>query len=360
MRTALVVAAKDLRQRLRDRSALVLAFVAPFGLAAIISSAFSQFSGQAHATFAVADGDRGPRAAAFFAYLRLPEVAKVVRVRLVAAPSAATDLAGHDRVDAAVLVPAGFSSGTAAITIVPSKTNPVAAAVARALADGFVASEANKGPPLIGVDARTGGLASVKPASYYGPSMAILFVFFTAAFGARSVLSERRLGTLTRLVAAPVRAGHVVAGKVLATFVLGLASMLALWLAVSGIFGATWGDPLVVIALCAAVVVAAMGITTLAASVATSEEDADGLSAGITFVLALLGGNFIQLYLLPAPMQHVARFTPNGWALRAFVDVASGRGDASALPAIVVVTAFGVATAAIALRRARWTAMVPR
>ena len=39
MRIALVVAAKDLRQRLRDRSALIMGVVAPLLLAAIISLA---------------------------------------------------------------------------------------------------------------------------------------------------------------------------------------------------------------------------------------------------------------------------------------------------------------------------------
>ena len=64
LRTALLVAGKDLRQRLRDRSALVIAFVAPFVLASIIGLAFggdSTFT----ATYAVADADRGPVAAGF-------------------------------------------------------------------------------------------------------------------------------------------------------------------------------------------------------------------------------------------------------------------------------------------------------
>jgi ABC-2 type transport system permease protein len=62
-RTAFLVAGKDLRQRLRDRSALVIAFVAPFVLASIIGLAFG--GDQAfRATYAVADADRGPVAAA--------------------------------------------------------------------------------------------------------------------------------------------------------------------------------------------------------------------------------------------------------------------------------------------------------
>ena len=56
LRTALLVAGKDLRQRLRDRSALVIAFVAPFVLATIIGLAFGGDSAF-RATYAVADAE---------------------------------------------------------------------------------------------------------------------------------------------------------------------------------------------------------------------------------------------------------------------------------------------------------------
>ena len=38
MRTALLVAAHEIRLRLRDRSVIILGFIAPFALAAIIGS----------------------------------------------------------------------------------------------------------------------------------------------------------------------------------------------------------------------------------------------------------------------------------------------------------------------------------
>src|SRR5205807_274082 len=160
------------------------------------------------------------------------------------------------------------------------------------------------------------------------------------------------LGTFRRLVAAPVRVQAVVAGKVLATFVLGLTSMLVMWIAVSRVFGATWGGALPVVSLCVGVVLAAMGITSLAAALATTEEEADGIGAGLTFVLALLGGNFIQLYLLPSAMQRVARFTPNGWALRAFVDLTAGGRARAVAPAVAVLAAFGLVTGGLAASRA--------
>src|SRR5438105_5211934 len=110
--------------------------------------------------------------------------------------------------------------------------------------------------------------------------MAIVFVFFTVGFGSRSLLGERQLGTFRRLVAAPVRVQAVVAGKVLATFVLGLTSMLVMWIAVSRVFGATWGGALPVVSLCVGVVLAAMGITSLAPALATTEEEEAGIRAG--------------------------------------------------------------------------------
>ena len=355
MVVVLAVAAKDLRQRLRDRSALVIAFVAPFGLATIISLAFSQFESQGHATFAVADLDHGPRAAAFLAYLRSPEQAQIFRVRPVGSESAARALAAHDHVEAAILIPAGYSANVTAVAVLSASANPPAGAVAQALADGFASRTDSGGrPPAVTVTRQTRHLGGVSAASYYGPSMSIIFVFFTVALGSRSLIGERQLGTLRRLAAAPVHVRAVVGGKVLATFVLGLTSMLVMWTGVSRVFGATWGGAVPVVSLCVGVVVAAMGITSLAAAVATTEEEADGIGTGLTFVLALLGGNFIQLYLLPRPMQQIARFTPNGWALRAFVELTAGGRTGSVAPAVAVLAAFGLATGGLALRRARW------
>ena len=48
MRVAFLIAAKDLRQRLRDRSALLTAIVAPLGLAVIFSQLLAGAHGLLH------------------------------------------------------------------------------------------------------------------------------------------------------------------------------------------------------------------------------------------------------------------------------------------------------------------------
>jgi ABC-2 type transport system permease protein len=391
LRATLLIAAKDLRQRVRDRSGLVIAFVAPFLLAAIIGLAFGGGDGfRLTATYAVADNDRGPLATRFVdGVLADPGLAEAVTLRRVDAAEA-RELVDRGDADAAFLIPAGFSAsvrrgGSATITVLEGGASPVAGQVARSLAEAYAAQLAATGlsvrtaldaaaltPPATRAEAnRLGrqaaggqlpvrladggvGTREIKPANYFGPSMAIFFLFFTVSFGARSILIERRQGTLRRLLASAAPPGAVIAGKALAAFVLGTSSVLVMWLATSLVFGADWGDPVAVVALTVSSVLAAIGITAMVITLARTDEQADGYSSLVVFTLALLGGNFIYLAQLPDLLQRLSLLTPNGWALRGFVDlVADGGGLGSVAAPVAVTAAFGLATGAVALVRAR-------
>ena len=387
VRTALLVAGKDLRQRLRDRSALVIAFVAPFVLASIIGLAFGgDFAFKA--TYAVADADRGPVAAGFRdGVLASPGLRDLVTVREVD-PGEARALVDRGEVDAAFLLPAGLSAAVragrpATLTVVSSGENPIAGQVARSLAEAYAAelaatqlavrtALAQRGQPATAAEARelgeraaagrlpvqltegqVGG-RTIEAANYFGPSMAIFFLFFTVSFGARSVLAERREGTMRRLLATAAPPGGVLAGKALAAFTLGTASMLVMWLATTLVFGADWGDPLAVVALTVSSVLSAIGITALVITLAKTDEQAEGYSSLVVFTLALLGGNFIYLAQLPELLQRAALLTPNGWALRGFVDLVADDGGLATVALPVAVTlSVGLVTGALALYRAR-------
>jgi ABC-2 type transport system permease protein len=387
LRTALLVAGKDLRQRLRDRSALVIAFVAPFVLATIIGLAFGG-DGAFKATYVVADADKGPVAAGFTdGVLSSPGLRDLVTVRQVDAGEARA-LVDRGDADAAFLLPAGFSAsvqrgGAATITVLSTGENPIAGQVARSLAEAYAAELAatqlavrtaldTAGQPPTEAEARRlgeraaagrlpVGLAegqvggrTIEAANYFGPSMAIFFLFFTVSFGARSILAERRQGTMRRLLASAASPGGVLAGKALAAFVLGTASVLVMWLATTLVFGADWGDPVAVVALTVSSVLSAIGVTALVITLARTDEQAEGYSSLVVFTLALLGGNFVYLAQLPELLQRVSLLTPNGWALRGFVDlVADGGGLATVAAPIAVTLGIGLATGGLALYRAR-------
>jgi ABC-2 type transport system permease protein len=382
----LAIAAKDLRLRLRDRSAWITAFAAPLGLAAIISLALGGVGKHPHVTVAVADADHGALAGAFLQTVEAPPLRALMTVDLVPTATVAEAQVRDGRVNGAVLIPAGFSDQAVAappkLEVLSRPDQLLGEGIARAVADAFMtrvgaarlaalttvslssqtltpeaitgiaqqAAAAEANDPLRG---ETPGRA-VPPATYYAPAMGILFLFFLAGFGARSFLVERSDNTMNRLMAAPVPAWTVVAGKALATFVLGLVSMTVLYGASSALFHASWGNPLAVMALSAAIVAAIMAVTAFVTTLARTDEQANGYTGFVTFVLGLIGGNFIATYQLPPVLRAVSALTPNGWALRGFADLAAGVGTVKSVATpLLAVVAFAVVFGVLALRRSQ-------
>jgi ABC-2 type transport system permease protein len=375
MHAALVIAGKDLRQRLRDRSALVLGVLAPIMVAALISFAFGGTS--FHATVALVDADRGPLAAAFTAYLETPELREVIDVTRADTEADARRQLDSGDADTALVIPPGFSSAAQSsaapsVTVLSSVDFPLAAEVAGSIVESFVAqlnadrlsvaTAVSAGAPediatLAAeaatlrlpeqVDLRAAGSKSVSPINYFAPAMAIMFMFFAISFGARSYALERQGGTLDRVAAAPLRPGVVLAGKSLATFVYGATSLGTVALVTSLVFGADWGPPLAVAALVVAMALTLMCLTMLVIALARTDRQADGLASILAFGLALLGGNFVYLGSAPPVLHTLALFTPNGWALRAFTDLSGGAGWTAILQPILAILAFCAAVTAI-------------
>jgi ABC-2 type transport system permease protein len=72
----------------------------------------------------------------------------------------------------------------------------------------------------------------------------------------------------------------------------------------------------------------------------------------VTFVLALLGGNFVGPGAAPELLRQLSLLTPNGWALAAFTDLSADAVSlASVLGAVSVLMAVAVVSGTIGLRR---------
>ncbi len=381
---AFTIAGKDLRLRIRDKSAWIIAFVAPFALAAIISFAFKGEE-EFHIAIAIADEDNSGTSKSFIGALTTPEAKKTITLRVAGSAVEAERLTEREAVSAGLVIPAGFErsvieGASPAIIAIKHPNSLIAGSIAENIARRF-ASETNS--VRLAVSTALSGGASVRPeeivsrasqraiptslqegalgargrnasSSYFAPAMAIFFVFFTVSFGGISLLQERRLGTMQRLIAAPIARGQIIAGKVLSTFVLGVMSLGSMVVATSLLLGADWGDPLAVAALVLATVFAAIGITATVAVLSTTEERAGALSSIVVLALSLLGGNFMPISQAPKIFRSIALFTPNGWALRGFTDlVADGGSIASVGPHIAVISGFGLVTGLIALSQTR-------
>lgn len=384
MSAPLVIALKDLKQRLRDRSAIVLGFVAPLGIALLMSNAFSGVE-NIHLRSGFVDADGGVLVSSLRQTFEDPALADLVELVEIDDEAKARSMVDDGDLDTAIVVPKGFSDGAlrgdpVSIRVLSSSNAQVGGEVLGAIAEGFVAQvNANRlsaaavvaaippgaaSPDRVGrvaqlripvrVQERSIAARQLKTISYYGPSMGIFFILFGVGFGARSFFSERTNGTLDRLAAAPVRAWQILVGKAISVFAYGTLSLGTVVAVTSLLFGADWGNPLAVLALCLAMVTSTVALTMLVIAVARTERQAEGISSLVVFVLALVGGNFVVAAGMPEGLRRLALITPNGWALRGFSDLAVGipAFDAVALP-VAAMLGFSAVVSSIAVLASR-------
>jgi ABC-2 type transport system permease protein len=374
------------------RVALLVSIVAPLGLAVIFSQLLGS-SASFSATYAVADLDGGELATVFRAEV-LGAVADDGPFTIVDSPTEAAALAavGDGTADAAFVIPPGFTmairAGQAAtLDVVGARDEGLATEVARSLAqvfgDGVVkvqlsvatalalAAEAGPGrtadpqlaarvaaaagtapPPVTLVDA-SAEVRQLSTATYFAASMAILFLFFSTQMGLVSLFEERRAKTLGRILAAPLRPEAVLAGKTLGSFLQGALALAVLVGATTLLIGARWGDPVGVVLLCATAILAAIGISMLVMSFASTPEAAGGASSAVAITLAVLGGTFTPSAQAPEAMQTLALLTPHGWFLRGLGDLQGTAPLAAALPSAGALLLIAAVTGGLGVFRAR-------
>jgi ABC-2 type transport system permease protein len=206
-------------------------------------------------------------------------------------------------------------------------------------------------PIVVSADATADRQASSK--TYYGASMAVLFVFFAAQFGVVGLLAERRNGTLARMLASPIGPSTILFGKVLVSLVMAVVSMSVVVIATTFLLGASWGDPLAVAGLVLATAIAATGIATLVVGFARTEEQAGGAIAIVALTLAVLGGSFFPLSQAPEGLAAFSLLTPHAWFIRGINDLAAGGGIGTVALSILVLLSVGAVTGGIGLARAR-------
>ena len=398
MRTALLLARKDLTERVRDRSVFIYGILAPLGLSLIFNFVFGPIERATfHATYVVVNEDDGPIADAFLDMLgglEDEDIATIAEVDTVEEAEqqvvrGSDTLGGEqgDSADAAFLMPAGLSTAIAGgeraeITVIGGEGAVLPSQVALSVAEGFAAEVGAvevavrtviehggaTDPAAIGqitqAAAQTASPISVedvsadtrqlKQTTYLAAGMSVFFLFFTVSFGVSGLLEERKIGTMARLLAAPIDRRSIVFGKAITSFVLGIVSMTVLIVATTVLLGAEWGNPLGVAMLVVAVVFAAMGILAIVAATARTQAQAENFQAIISLVLAFLGGTFFSITQAGGWLETLSLLTPHAWFLRGLGDLQSGDLSAVFVP-VGALLLFALVTGGVAwpfMRRA--------
>jgi len=190
---------------------------------------------------------------------------------------------------------------------------------------------------------------------YYSLSMTSMFLLFGAMFGSFSFITERREQTMSRLLSTPTPRSSFVGGKMLGIMLLGLIQFGVLYVYTSTIMQVNWGESVTGTWLVAsAEVAAATGLAVLIASLAKTERGAGGIGPLVIQLMALTGGAFFQLSVLPPWLQPVRYFSVVGWALVGFQKVQlEGAGPADLLVELGALLAFAVVFFGIGVWRLR-------
>lgn len=412
MQKILAIGWKDLSLVLRDRAALVLMLLAPFALTLALGFVTGRFSGPSAGTgltnipVVLVNQDDGALGQALVDVFSSAELADLLAPTLTADPADARAAVQADEAAAAVIIPAGFSasvlpsatgaSGAAvALEVFTSPSRPVSAGIvqtvvarflsrvesgvvttqvtlAQLLATGrlapqdaaaagadiaarLLAGENSAGLiTLTNTAAPAAEAVSIDILAAFAPGMALFFLMYTVTYGGRSLLAERRAGTLARLLSTPTSEVQVLAGKVFGIFLTGAAQVGVLVLASSLLFQLRWGDPLAVVVLIAAIAAAATGWGLLLAAFARSPEQVGSVGSALMLLFGVLSGSFFPAGAFPGWLQAISRLTPNAWGLEGFAALARGATLADlALPlgALALMAALLFGAAALVFRR---------
>ena len=172
--------------------------------------------------------------------------------------------------------------------------------------------------------------------------LALTILFGTSSMEAIVIVFERRIGSLERLLLAPVRLPALLAGKLLGGMTFGLSVtlvVLVVSLAVFGTAGANW------LILFLALILSATAFSALGAFVSVAVREifeAQTLANFIRFPMMFLGGVFVPLTSMPAWLQVVARLLPLTYSVEALRIALSGGSWATAAIDLGALATFSV------------------
>lgn len=377
----MIIAIKDLKLIFRDPTALILMLLAPFVLSLGMGALTGRFTGGATTgvsdiPIVVVNQDQGILGGILIEILESPDLEELLSPVISEDFKAAQATVDDDQSAAAILIPPGFSDSVlgnrqdavtdqdSAIAIYANPTRPTSVNIIRSIVDQFVTQmEVGRvSAEVIVTQLLQKGIISPAEAAGLGadigwemaqgfsetasiqvktdqveeealgfdilavmaPGMATMFLMFTVAYGARSLLAEKQAGTLPRLLISPTQSFSVLGGKFTGILFTAIAQLAILIGGSSLMFRLQWGDVAGVVLLILAAAFGATGWGTLFAAILKTPGQVAITGSAVMLLFGLLGGSFFQLEMLPGWLQTLSKITPNAWANEGFLILSLG------------------------------------
>jgi ABC-2 type transport system permease protein len=152
--------------------------------------------------------------------------------------------------------------------------------------------------------------------------MMVQFSIFGLITSAMVLVLERKSGTLQRLLSSPIRRVEVIAGHILAMFVVVFAQQLILVLLGQFVFGVDYlRQPVAILLLITVLALWAASLGLLISAISRKEDQVITLSLIAMFIFAALGGAWFPLEVAGKAFAAIGHLMPTAWAMDGFQNI---------------------------------------
>lgn len=201
-------------------------------------------------------------------------------------------------------------------------------------------------------DVAVEGRKRVSSFDYYSVAMMTMFILFTASHGGRMLLEEKENITYQRMIIAGTPRLGILAGKFFAVFLIALLQISIMIGFSHFVLKVRWGStlPIILISLSAAFAIAGIGAALAAATYrAGNYKMASIFETAVIQTMALLGGSFFPIDIMPSIFQKLSFLSLNGVALKAYLKIMLGYEIADVIIHIAILTGIGALFALLSL-----------
>jgi len=181
-------------------------------------------------------------------------------------------------------------------------------------------------PPIVvsasGVPTDTASLSPANPYAQASPGMIVQFAIYGLILSAMLLVLERKTGALARLVGTPTSRAEIIAGHVLAMFVVVFLQIAVLVTFGQFVLGVDYlAHPFAVLLTSAALALWSASLGLLIGSLSRTEDHVVVGSLIAMFVFSAFGGAWFPLEVTGRAFSTIGHLTPGAWAMDAYQSI---------------------------------------
>lgn len=202
-------------------------------------------------------------------------------------------------------------------------------------------------------DVTVNGMKQISSADYYAMAMMTMFILFAASHGGRMLLEEKENITYQRMTIAGISKLGILSGKFFTIFFIALLQIVIMITFSRFALKVNWGGAfsVIIISISAALAVAGVGVAIAAITYrAGNYKIANIFETAFIQTMALLGGSFFPIDIMPSILQKLSFLSLNGIALKAYQKTMMGYGTLEILSNVAILAGVGIAFTIIAVQ----------